>query len=170
MWFVYAPKEFLGELNSALLVKAPDVIEQRKVSGEKCPELFPSDTLDFNFNFNVDLVISGPCSSSEWGNSETPDEQFPMGKIPGSKGKPDKSWLHAILKEQKPKPKSILVYPCCCGCYGREFKQRLVHLFPKITWHFPNVRDLTEMHHAYDWLAKDLLRAGALKIVPATEK
>jgi hypothetical protein len=66
MWFVYAPKEFLGELNSALLVKAPDVIEQRKVSGEKCPELFPSDTRS---SAALVLPVSGGTVKHQMSNS-----------------------------------------------------------------------------------------------------
>jgi hypothetical protein len=166
MKFVFSAKEFLEELHSTLLVKAPDVIENRKISVEKSPELFPSDRLDFNID--VDLVICGPCSSSTWGTDEPTNERFPMGRISGPKGQPDKSWLHEILKKQKPEPKSVLVYASCCGCYNREFKRVVEASFPDITWHFPNVSDLNDqMHHAYYRLARNLLAAGVLKIVPA---
>jgi len=164
MMFAHSSQEFLETLNGSLRVRVPDVIEKRRHG--QSPELFPSDSLVFKQP--IDMVICGPCSSDNWGSTPEPTYEFPMGVTSVPKGERAKSWLHELLKKQEAMPKSILVYQCCCYGYPKSYKEMLRMLFPEIEWHFPSVRDLAE-NYWWDYVAQDLLKAGYLEIVPATD-
>lgn len=166
---LFTSQKFLEYLNEDLRVKAPDVIVEK--NRDECSgDLFAPDTLDFAIP--ADLIIVGPCSGWGFGdgaigviNQNEYNEDFPMGGCIVEKGAPDKSWLHAILADQNPQPKSIVAYPTCCGSYRESYKEMIRRIFPNFTWHFPDVKDFYDAHHA-DEVAASLVAAGILKIVP----
>ena len=98
----------------------------------------PLDTQkQFIFTQEVDLVIQGYCSDrTGW----KPTDEFPMGKLIKVEGEPDRSFLHAVIADEK--PKTVLLFSDCCGSYSLEYKNMLRRLFPEITWLIPTMDNL----------------------------
>jgi hypothetical protein len=113
------------------------------------------------FTRKIDLVIAGGCEEAYRDKATL---QVPMGalmKTFGKEDEPDQSWLHAVITRNN--ACTVLIFPICCGSYGKQYEDLIRQACPAVEFLFPPVHDLYDnVHSRLDQLCQHLIDAGMM--------